>query len=560
MSPYRRRVGGARSPQSGIQPVLFANKAQERKARDAAAAAALAKENKKSRSTTHLEYPAPGSKTPQPTGLAKGIKHVTDDVVVVLRGVQGLDRVQLGRRVLQELASSEQYSARFDPYATIGGEGVVRLYANGEGKALLDLMGYPKGSGAARTAGVSLPGRFNRPIYEAPPSMVHLEEFSAGEELKDKIGDYWASRGSRTPPHVMDQDDRVFSWDVRQSIDKNADPTKAKPPHPPPGMGSVHTASPATNPKASDKKEKQVIDLTGKPVTPRQTNKDYGKRTVVQPAQNAESGLATVGSGVIEEDYDARKPGNMYPTPPSDITPPQTQNPQTRSKVQLDYNDLMAEAQKKVDDMSGRKRRNSKTHARGIISARETDDRESNESESEDDDDGADQADSATPPGLSSILAQVNASRGNAPRGNVKSPRTPARSQPPAKQTRHSSNPTVPVTPGAPTLNSLLAKARQRNNTPGDNGAPRSGRKVAFDLSGKGSGVGHPLDFTNMGKTAITGPAHTAAYEESSESSWSNESDYYSHSDLYEGYVPKRERRKQARRQAKRPQPLDFNE
>ena len=107
MAVHRRKVGGGRSPRAGAQPVLFANKAHDRKMRDAAAAAALAREKKKSRSTTHLDHPPPGTIIETPKGARKGQGHVTDDVLVVVRSVQGLDRVQLARLVLHELATSQ---------------------------------------------------------------------------------------------------------------------------------------------------------------------------------------------------------------------------------------------------------------------------------------------------------------------------------------------------------------------------------------------------------------------------------------------------------------------
>ena len=128
--------------------------------------------------------------------------------------------MQLAKLVLKELAASKQYSARLDQYSE-SGERVCRLYANDEGFAMLDMMAYPKGTGVMRTAGVAIPGRVNRPIYEAPPTTVYLDEFSGSEDdhndvYDDDIADPWdPNGGSTSPQHEMTENDCIYGADEK---------------------------------------------------------------------------------------------------------------------------------------------------------------------------------------------------------------------------------------------------------------------------------------------------------------------------------------------------------
>ncbi|RYP67502.1 hypothetical protein DL771_007202 [Monosporascus sp. 5C6A] len=193
----RRRVGGPRKPTDPTgQLRRVPNRAETRAIRDAAA------REKRERSTTNKNFPAPGendARRTAPDGTEE--PPPVDDVVLVLRGVGALDRVRLAREVLKEIRRAAQYSARDD-----GGGRVCRLYANPEGTALLESVAYPRGVTAGRpelavrSAGVLIPGRPGRPVYEAPATTAYLWEDS-GEENAEVQDEGFVDP---TPGHVFD--------------------------------------------------------------------------------------------------------------------------------------------------------------------------------------------------------------------------------------------------------------------------------------------------------------------------------------------------------------------
>ncbi len=198
------------------------------------------------------DFPPPGGDT---TARADEAERPFDDVVLVLRGAHALGRAELARALLREVDACEQYSARADP-ASPRGDRVCRLFANPEGLALLRLVAYPRGSGPNRTAGVAVPGGYGRPVYEAPPHMVHLrEESDRGSGHRDGHGDDdddddddddgdadadaddgdddadpWG-RGRDTPPHASDSGLGFCDDDDDDDIDDHF--------YPPPGYGVV---------------------------------------------------------------------------------------------------------------------------------------------------------------------------------------------------------------------------------------------------------------------------------------------------------------------------------
>ncbi|RYP51180.1 hypothetical protein DL768_003448 [Monosporascus sp. mg162] len=200
----RRRVGGPQKPMSPTgQLKRVPNKAETSAIRDAKAAREKRKQQaQRERSTTNKNFPPPGENVVSriaPDGTEE--LPPVDDVVLVLRGVGALDRVQLAREVLKEIRRAAQYSARDD-----GGGRVCRLYANPEGTALLESVAYPRGITAGRpelavrSAGVLIPGRPGRPIYEAPATTAYLLEDS-GEENGEVQDEGFVDH---TPEHVLD--------------------------------------------------------------------------------------------------------------------------------------------------------------------------------------------------------------------------------------------------------------------------------------------------------------------------------------------------------------------
>ncbi|RYP05661.1 hypothetical protein DL764_003670 [Monosporascus ibericus] len=210
MAPVRtrRRVGGPRKPTSPTgQLKRVPNRAETRAIRDAKAAREKRKQQaQRERSTTNNNFPPPSEKNVSRIA-PNGIEELppVDDVVLVLRGVGALDRVQLAREVLKEIRRAAQYSARDD-----GGGRVCRLYANPEGTALLESVAYPRGVTAGRpelavrSAGVLIPGRPGRPVYEAPATTAYLWEDS-GEENGEVQDEGFIDH---TPEHVLDTPER----------------------------------------------------------------------------------------------------------------------------------------------------------------------------------------------------------------------------------------------------------------------------------------------------------------------------------------------------------------
>ncbi|RYP40875.1 hypothetical protein DL767_001356 [Monosporascus sp. MG133] len=211
----RRRVGGPRKPTGPTgQLKRVPNRAEARAIRDAKAAREKRKEQAQlERSTTNRNFPPPGENYVSRMA-ADGAEELppVDDVVLVLRGVGALDRVRLAREVLREIRRAAQYSARDD-----GGGRVCRLYANPEGTALLQSVAYPRGVTAGRpelavrSAGVLIPGRPGRPVYEAPATTAYLWEDSGEDGYVQDEGFV-----DHTPEHVFDtpegDEEEVYPW------------------------------------------------------------------------------------------------------------------------------------------------------------------------------------------------------------------------------------------------------------------------------------------------------------------------------------------------------------
>ncbi|KAK7751233.1 hypothetical protein SLS62_006778 [Diatrype stigma] len=255
--------GGVRFVRSAAEDARLKRLQEQAKAAAATRAAKYAEAKAKGQAflqhgdhrTTHQhKHPRPPGQPDDPV----------DDVVIVLRGVQRLDRIELATAVINEIRSCTQYSARRDPYSPRG-DRVCRLWANPEGEAVLNLMAYPKGVGGRGvrfpTAGVAIPGRHGGPIYEAPRGMAHLYEYSSddnegaddgvhpndvgtrgkvqhvfrgadgtveGYQLQADADPHGHGRGE--PAHMFSLDESHSDWDSDPGV------------HPPPGVGAVAPA------------------------------------------------------------------------------------------------------------------------------------------------------------------------------------------------------------------------------------------------------------------------------------------------------------------------------
>ncbi|RYO80777.1 hypothetical protein DL766_002677 [Monosporascus sp. MC13-8B] len=200
----RRRVGGPRKPASPTgQLKRVPNRAEAKAILEAKAAREKRKRAQRERSTTSRNFQPRGGENDASRVGPDGAEEPppVDDVVLVLRGVGALDRVQLARSVLGEIRRAAQYSARHD-----GGGRVCRLYTNPEGTALLESVAYPRGVTAGRpelavrSAGVLIPGRPGRPVYEGPATTAYLWEDSGEESGEVRHAGFV----DPTPGHVLD--------------------------------------------------------------------------------------------------------------------------------------------------------------------------------------------------------------------------------------------------------------------------------------------------------------------------------------------------------------------
>ncbi|RYP21393.1 hypothetical protein DL765_002294 [Monosporascus sp. GIB2] len=237
----RRRVGGPRKPAGPTgQLRRVPNRAEAKAIQDAKAAREKRKRAQRERSTTNKNFPPPGASDASRVG-PDGAEEPppVDDVVLVLRGVGALDRMQLARSVLGEIGRAAQYSARHD-----GGGRVCRLYANPEGTALLESVAYPRGVTAGRpelavrSAGVLIPGRPGRPVYEAPATTAYLWEDSGEESGEVRHMGFV----DPTPEHVLDTPEGGGEEE-----------------YPPPGFGPV----PGSEAKMANEGGEELVEVDG---------------------------------------------------------------------------------------------------------------------------------------------------------------------------------------------------------------------------------------------------------------------------------------------------------